>query len=234
MKPFILNRIDERRTGSVGGILLYAVLFFMATRIVVVLLQKSGVTVYEWGWGIDPAGMLGARTPESMAEEMGWRGVWHMLVLAPLVEECAFRLGLSFRRGQVAVGAGALACFFANWILFFAGVANPRLWAFAVWIVVAAAVYVATTDAFWLSKREGWLRPAMWASAVVFALIHLISASEVTWGLLPYVLLYLLGPFFSGCVFVYLRVNLGFGWALGAHILCNLPPALILVGALCG
>lgn len=53
-------------------------------------------------------------------------------------------------------------------------------------------------------------------------------------GLLPYALLYVLGLFFSGCVFVYLRVNLGFGWALGAHMLCNLPPALFLLGARCG
>lgn len=75
--------------------------------------------------------------------------------------------------------------------------------------------------------------PAMWASTVVFASVHLLSASALTWGLLPYVLLYVLGLFFSGCVFVYLRVNLGFGWALGAHMLCNLPPALFLLGALC-
>lgn len=234
MKPFILNRSDERRTKSVGGILLYAALFFFVTRIAAVLLQKFGAAVYEWGWGVDPAGMLGARTPETMASEMGWWAVPHVLLLAPLVEECAFRLGLSFRRWQVATGVGALACFFADWILFFADVANARYWALPVWIAVAAAVYGVTTDGFWMSKRDKWLRPAMWTSAVAFAFIHLFSASAFTWGLLPYALLYVLGLFFSGCVFVYLRVNLGFGWALGAHMLCNLPPALFMVGTLCG
>lgn len=177
--------------------------------------------------------MLGARTPESMVSEMGWRAVPHVLLLAPFVEECAFRLGLSFRRWHIAAGLGALAYFFADWMLFFADVANARYWALPVWIAVAAAVYGFTTDGFWLSKRDRWLRPAMWASTVVFASVHLLSVSALIWGLLPYALLYVLGLFFSGCVFVYLRVNLGFGWALGAHMLCNLPPALFLLGALC-
>lgn len=54
-----------------GGILLYAALFFIVTRIAARLLQKSGAALYEWGWGLDAAGMLGARTPESMVSEMG-------------------------------------------------------------------------------------------------------------------------------------------------------------------
>lgn len=158
IKPFILNRTDERNTKSVGGILLYAALFFIVTRIAAMLLQKSGAALYEWGWGLDAAGMLGARTPESMVSEMGWRAVPHVLLLAPFVEECAFRLGLSFRRWHIAAGLGALAYFFADWMLFFADVANARYWALPVWIAVAAAVYGFTTDGFWLSKRDRWLR----------------------------------------------------------------------------
>ena len=188
IKPFILNRTDERNTKSVGGILLYAALFFIVTRIAAMLLQKSGAALYEWGWGLDAAGMLGARTPESMVSEMGWRAVPHVLLLAPFVEECAFRLGLSFRRWHIAAGLGALAYFFADWMLFFADVANARYWALPVWIAVAAAVYGFTTDGFWLSKRDRWLRPAMWASTVVFASVHLLSVSALIWGLLPYAL----------------------------------------------
>lgn len=56
MKPFILNRTDERNTKSVGGILLYAALFFIVTRIAAMLLQKSGAALYEWGWGSMPRG----------------------------------------------------------------------------------------------------------------------------------------------------------------------------------
>lgn len=196
IKPFILNRTDERNTKSVGGILLYAALFFIVTRIAAMLLQKSGAALYEWGWGLDAAGMLGARTPESMVSEMGWRAVPHVLLLAPFVEECAFRLGLSFRRWHIAAGLGALAYFFADWMLFFADVANARYWALPVWIAVAAAVYGFTTDGFWLSKRDRWLRPAMWASTVVFASVHLLSVSALIWGLLPYALLYVLGALF--------------------------------------
>ena len=140
IKPFILNRTDERNTKSVSGILLYAALFFIVTRIAAMLLQKSGAALYEWGWGLDAAGMLGARTPESMVSEMGWRAVPHVLLLAPFVEECAFRLGLSFRRWHIAAGLGALAYFFADWMLFFADVANARYWALPVWIAVAAGV----------------------------------------------------------------------------------------------
>lgn len=39
-------------------------------------------------------------------------------------------------------------------------------------IVVAGLLYGFTTDAFWQAKK-GWLRPMMWCSAGLFALVHL-------------------------------------------------------------
>ena len=187
IKPFILNRTDERNTKSVSGILLYAALFFIVTAdSPAMLAAKVRRGSVRMGWGLDAAGMLGARTPESMVSEMGWRAVPHVLLLAPFVEECAFRLGLSFRRWHIAAGLWGVAYFFLPiGCCFFADVANARYWALPVWIAVAAGVYGFTTDGFWLSKRDRWLRPAMWASTVVFCLCTPAFRFALTWACCP-------------------------------------------------
>ena len=46
--------------------------------------------------------------------------------------------------------------------------------------------------------------------------------------LVPYALLICLMLFFAGSVMVYLRVNLGFLWAVGAHALNNVPAVFMI------
>ena len=87
--------------------------------------------------------------------------------------------------------------------------------------------YGFTTDAFWQAKK-GWLRPMMWCSAGLFALVHLFAMQGLTWFLVPYALLICLMLFFAGSVMVYLRVNLGFLWAVGAHALNNVPAVFMI------
>ena len=46
MQLFILNRTNERQTKSVGRILLYALLFFIVTRIAVMLMLTGCTAIY--------------------------------------------------------------------------------------------------------------------------------------------------------------------------------------------
>lgn len=228
MQLFILNRTNERQAKSVGRILLYALLFFIVTRIAVMLMLTGCTAIYMANTGINPMqGLSFFGNPSVAAAGMGWWALPYVLLVAPFFEECCFRLGLSFRRWQVAVGLGALTLFFVSRFLAIAGAQHSFWWGLPAGIVVAGLLYGFTTDAFWQAKK-GWLRPMMWCSAGLFALVHLFAMQGLTWFLVPYALLICLMLFFAGSVMVYLRVNLGFLWAVGAHALNNVPAVFMI------
>ena len=54
MQLFILNRTNERQTKSVGRILLYALLFFIVTRIAVMLMLTGCTAIYMANTGLNP------------------------------------------------------------------------------------------------------------------------------------------------------------------------------------
>lgn len=234
MKPFILNRSDEGQTKSPARIVLYAFLFYMISWGVVTLLIAGAVTLYLAQWGYNPhTALMFLGDPRVMLSELGWWAVPQVLLFAPLFEECALRLGLSFRRRDVAVGLGALVAFAAACIGKLCGVEHA-VWFLPLWALVGVLVWYRSAPGFWESKRASWQRAAMWTSAIVFALAHLFAMSELSWALLPYALLLCLMIFFHGCAFVYLRVNLGFWWAVGGHVLNNLMGAVVITRQLLG
>lgn len=232
MGPFILSRTNERATKPVVRIVFYAALFFVATRLLSGLLIGGASAAYGELFGIaNPLEALRfGGSPEVAAERFGANTIWMIMLVAPLFEELAFRLALSFRREHVALGAGALAAFLVMRLApagsFFGG------WGGAAVVAVAAAglVYGCSPAGFWSSKRAAWQVTAGWCSAVGFGLAHLFAMEGLSWALLPFALLVCFMLACAGAVFVYLRVNLGFGWALGAHVLNNLPALVLLLG----
>ena len=115
----IFRRVDDPQTMSRGKILLSALLFFVVTRIVCSVVIGIMLQLYS-AHGIDAMAELQfAGNADRMAAEAGNMGgmaavVLQLMIVAPLLEECAFRLGLSFRRWHVAAGAGALTLFFVS------------------------------------------------------------------------------------------------------------------------
>ena len=223
----IFSRLDDCKTKSRKKILLFAVLFYLITRIVSMIAVAFAARLY-FLYGFDAMSALRfGGSVEGIAYGAMEHGVWRelamIMIVAPLLEECAFRLGLSFRKRDVATGFGALTLFLVSRI------AGSWLWAAGPAVAVAAAVWFATTDEFWLKLKSKWLKPAAVASAVLFGLAHLFAMHGLSLITLPYALLICLMLFFAGATLVYLRVNLGFGWALGAHILNNMPGAVLLL-----
>ena len=147
----------------------------------VILTLLSGVLIgaasaaYEQLLGIpNPMGALRfGGSPEVAAERFGANTIWMLLLVAPLFEELAFRLALSFRRAHVAIGAGALAAFLAMRLApagsFFGG------WGGAAVVAVAAAglLYGCSPAGFWSSKRAAW-------QVAVFT-----ATCEGMWSLIP-------------------------------------------------
>jgi hypothetical protein len=72
MQLFILNRTNERQTKSVGRILLYALLFFIVTRIAVMLMLTGCTAIYMANTGINPMqGLSFFGNPSVAAAGMG-------------------------------------------------------------------------------------------------------------------------------------------------------------------
>lgn len=230
MKKSVFARLDDSKTKSRRQILLFAVVFFVVTRLIMMIAIAFAARLY-FLYGMDAMSALRfGGGIEGLAYEAMEKGVWPTLLMvlvgAPLLEECAFRLGLSFRKRDVAAGLGALTLFL------FSRITGSWLWASIPAVAVAATVWFATSEEFWNGLRSAWLKPAAAASAVLFGLAHLFAMHGLTLVLLPYALLICMMLFFAGATFVYLRVNLGFWWGLGAHIANNLPAIIVLTSML--
>ena len=84
MQLFILNRTNERQTKSVGRILLYALLFFIVTRIAVMLMLTGCTAIYMANTGINPMqGLSFFGNPSVAAAGMGWWALPYVLLVAP-------------------------------------------------------------------------------------------------------------------------------------------------------
>lgn len=229
-KPF-LSRLDDYKTKSRKKIVLTALLFFAATRVISSIAVGLLIQLYN-ELGIDAMTQLnfmGNLNSDVMTEAISRNGLVKMvisvMIFAPLLEECAFRLGLSFKRWHMAVGLGALALFL------FSRICSSWLWATPPAAIVGAMIWFRTTDGYWNAMRERWLPLAARLSAILFGLAHLFAMKGLCLTLMPLALMMCLMLFFAGATFVYLRVNLGFGWGLAAHIINNIPPVMVLISA---
>lgn len=215
--------MSERRI--LGHAALWFVAMIMLSTAIIV-----GVGIVYKMMGLDPeqmtqfGGSVGAHKDKPLV-----RTLLLLLVIAPVVEEIIFRLGLSFKRQTVALWVGLLPvavaayifkCYY-NWPLLAGLVALGGL---LYWLVMRY-----TTDEQWAGLRSRYLRLAMWISAIAFGLIHLKAFTVLTWALLPYCIATCLRPGLVGCVITYVRVNLGFWWGVLFHIANNLPAVLVLM-----
>ena len=226
---FILNRVNDRATMPESKILWVAFIWFVAMFMVSSAIIVGVGMIYK-SIGINPeeltrfGGDVSTHKDKPLAQTL-----LLLLIIAPVVEEIIFRLGLSFKRQTVALWVGLLPvaiaayifkCYY-NWPLLAGLVVLGSL---LYWLVMRF-----TTDEQWVGWRSRYLRLAMWVSAIAFALIHLKAFTVLTWGLLPYCLAICLRPGLVGCVITYVRVNMGFWWGVLFHIANNIPAVLVLI-----
>lgn len=109
---FILSRTDDIRTHSKKWVVGYGLLFWLISRIIAMLLIIGCVAIYKT-CGIDPESQTSFVGNPETAKKIGLSIYVLMTVslAAPLLEECIFRLGLSFRRWQVALAASSIPAY---------------------------------------------------------------------------------------------------------------------------
>lgn len=226
---FILSRTEDFRIHSKKWIVGYGLLFWLISRIIAMLLVIGCVTVYNL-FGINPETLTRfAGNPET-ASNLG--SLTYVLVtvaiVAPLLEECIFRLGLSFKRWQVAL-AGASIPAYIFWQHLPSLTIIPALIYILSIIAIFFLIYCLTSDSYWDKIKKTYYILTIWVSAIVFGLIHLIAFSYYTLSLVPYMLCVVSVPFFGGCAITYYRINLEFWWGVGMHIFNNLPAIILLI-----
>lgn len=226
---FILSRTDDVRIHSKKWVVGYGLLFWLISRIVAMLLIIGCVAIYKT-CGIDPESQTSFIGNPETAKKIG-PSIYVLLTVslaAPLLEECIFRLGLSFRRWQVALAASSIPAYILWQHMYSFSVVYVSICVFAI-VVLFSAIYFFTTDPFWNSQKKKYYKPSIYVTAIAFGLIHIIAFSNYNYTLIPYMLCVISVPFFGGCAITYYRVNLGFWWGVGLHIFNNIPAIFVML-----
>ncbi len=220
---FILSRTNDYEHHSRKWILGYGILFWLATRLLAVVMILTCTAIYN-KFGINPEQLtkFGGEPTNVKSIFSACYGVMMLLLIAPVLEECIFRLGLSFKKWQIAIALAAIPAY-----ILFQRLGRISLSAILIFTAVAIAlfciVYFTTSQKFWDRMKLRYFKSAIWTTSILFGLTHLVAFSHLTIELLPYMLCVIAVPFFAGCAIAYYRVNLGFWWAVGLHIFNNLP-----------
>lgn len=225
----ILTRVNDAKKYSWKWVIGYALLFWLTTKILSVLLVSGCTVIYEH-LGYDKR-ML----PEFGGVPQGLNTTGRLLytlakvgIIVPLLGELVFRLGLSFKKWQVALGLASIPIYIC-----WAYDQMQTILSGCLYVIAAIAIFFiidkCTTQEFWDGLKSKWLIPAMWITSIAFGLVQFHSFSFMTVALLPYALCMISSIFFLGCACAYLRVNLGFWWGLGLHVFNNIPGMLTIV-----
>lgn len=208
---FILSRTDDVRIHSKKWVVGYGLLFWLISRIVAMLLIIGCVAIYK-ACGIDPESQTSFIGNPETAKKIG-PSIYVLLTVslaAPLLEECIFRLGLSFRRWQVALAASSIPAYILWQHMYSFSVVYVSICVFAI-VVLFSVIYFFTTDSFWNSQKKKYYKPSVYVTAIAFGLLHIIAFSNYNYTLIPYMLCVISVPFFGGCAITYYR---GKSWFL--------------------
>lgn len=224
---FILSRNKDYESHSKKYMVGYALLFWLFTRIGVMILMGIVMTVYTEFLGIDPTALTKFGGDPTVAKSAhGVIGSLLLIVIvAPIFEELVFRYGLSFRRSAVSISCACMTLFPLYSQYQSASVLMLCL-SVVIAIVVFCAIYFATSDNTWERLRTKCQVSAIYITSISFGLVHLFAFSKL---IFPYSFLLITVPFFAGCSCAYLRVNMGFGWGVAMHIFNNIPAIIIIL-----
>lgn len=228
---FILSRTDDWKDHSKKWIVGYGILFWLVSRIFAMLLVIGCTAVYNLS-GISPDSLTSFGGNPEVAKNIGSM-VYVLLtvgIVAPLLEECIFRLGLSFKKWQIATAIAAIPAYIL-WQQFSALTLCSVSVYISLTIALFCLIYFMTPDSFWRSQKAKHYKSYVWATAIIFGFIHLIAFSNYDFRLVPYMLCVITVPFFAGCAITYYRINLGFWWGVALHVFNNLPGVFMILSA---
>lgn len=231
MAKFILNRPDDYLSFPRGKIIGTTLKWFVLLMVCAILIRMVCIIIYM-SQGVNPTELTKfGGDPSNYMGNASWGIIVKLMVVAPLLEEVMFRLGLLFKQTTVALWVGLLPVVIAFYML------HCRVWyvllgLVCVGVILFWLVYRYTTDDQWKIWRKKYVIPAMWVSAIGFGLVHFVAFTVLNWQVFPFALATILIPMAGGCAITYARVNLGFWWGVLLHCIINIPPILMIASAM--
>ena len=224
MKSFvcILDRYDDKTKMSQKRMFKYIATFFVFTVLLSVFLQIVCMSIYDLA-GLNPSKMTTFGGSYENLNEVGTFYKILLLISAPFIEELIFRLFLSFKKEAIALWLGILPSLI---ILYFF---RKQIEA-VVLLIPGAITYLIllkySSQNFWDKFKTKYIKSTIYFSAIAFGLVHMMAFSHLTLELIPYAICICFSPFMGGCMFTYLRINIGFNYGLAAHYIFNIPPIM--------
>ena len=231
MPKFILNRPDDYL------ILSRRKIFFTALKALVLLMLSAilfriACICFYFTQGINPMELTKfGGDPTFYIGNATWKTIVKLMVVAPVLEEVMFRLGLSFKYKTVALWLGLLPVV-TGFYLFHCRDWRILLVLIGFGVLLSWLVIRFTKDKDWDAWRSKYIIPAMWISAISFGLVHLKAFTVLNLQVLPFALATILVPMAGGCAVTYARVNLGFWWGVLLHCMINIPPVLTILSTM--
>ena len=231
MAKFILNRPDDYLSLPKRKIIGTTLKWFVILMAGAILLRIVCVAVYM-SMGVNPMELTRfGGDPTNYIGKATWKTLLRLMIVAPLIEEVMFRLGLSFKRRTVALWVGLLPIVCAYYLY------KCKVWYILLALAAAGALLYwltcrYTTDEQWADWRRKYIVPAMWISAIGFGLLHFRAFSVLNGQTLPFALATILIPMAGGCAITYARVNLGFWWGVLLHCIINIPSVLMIASSM--
>lgn len=191
----------------------------MSMRIVGRLFLLDLLAIGAFALLVLSAAALGFEPPENLNSQLELNAgtIALVVVVAPVLEEIAFRSWLSGRPGTIFallwIGAGlaGLAVFGPG-----AGPAGPIVALVGLVLAIMMLIALRGRPPLPVVRRHfAWL---FWASAIAFALVHLANYTE---GALAILLPLLVPQFVLGTLAGYVRVNCGLAWSMALHAAHN-------------
>ena len=141
------------------------------------------------------------------------------VVIYPMIEELAFRLGTNLKKLNVIISLSFLLFIFIDLIM---GYKYVDALQYKLPICIAFALLLYCIPQKYFQIETAWKKGfAVYAITIVFALMH-ITNYPFHLPYLPVYCLLVLPQFILGSTLVYFRLNLGFFYGYGFHALINL------------
>lgn len=140
-----------------------------------------------------------------------------IIIVGPLIEEIAFRLGLSFKKKNLLVAIPFLCFFILSSLV--GSYKNFILLKLVACILVFISLLF-TTQEYWTSFNTKFGKAVIIVLALTFGWMHILNY-DVVMNYLPLYFIVTLPQVIMGITFTYLRLNIGFWIALAGHMSLN-------------
>lgn len=143
-------------------------------------------------------------------------------VVMPLIEEGAFRLGLSFKKKDVTIALPLLSLYLFTLIFILFGISDTIIRIILPIIMLTILITcLKTPDTFFQSLKEKKGTLIIYITTILFALIHITNYQVTDLKYFPIYCMLCIPQLAGGVTATYFRLNLGFWYACGFHIFAN-------------